>query len=175
MVICVLGPCKSGKTILLKRLQDQNFEPIKDFFSLPSTVQTNGTNVLRLIVRRTEQNDNIEFILQEIGGEIIELCLDFVDKCTKIIYVIDTSELDQLSFNFKYLMKLLTSDCVMNKPVLIVLNKIDLHSSLQIDEYEKMLFIDHLVNEFKTNHLIIQRSSSLTGKGLKEIFDWIKN
>ena len=172
MVICIIGPCKSGKTLLLKRLQDNSFEHIKDFFSVPPTVQTTGTNVLRL-TKKTDQNEEIEHVLQEIGGEIIELCLDFIGKCTKIVYVLDSSELSQLSFNFKYLMKILTSNSVYKKPILIVLNKTDLHSTLQADELEEMLFLDKLKNEFQHNSLSVIQSSCLTGSGLKEIYNWI--
>lgn len=176
MVICVLGPSRSGKTSLLKRLQDSHFEQLKNFFSLPPTVQTNGTNLLRLIKKSEHRpQEEQEFIVQEIGGNIIELCFDYLPKCHKFVYVVDSSELNQLAFNFKYLMQILTSHSARNKPLLLVLNKADLHCTMQTNEFEEALFLENLKNEFPTNSVSTVRSSCLTGKGLREIYDWITN
>ena len=176
MVVCVLGASRCGKTSLLKRLQDGDFEQLKNFFSLPPTVQTNGTNLLRLIKRNDQRpNEQHEYIIQEIGGNIIELAFDYLPKSHKIVYVIDSSELSQLAFNFKQLMQILSSSSAQNKPLLVVLNKADLHSTVQADEFGEMLFLDSLKNEFPKNLIEIVRSSCLTGKGLREIYHWITN
>lgn len=176
MVVCVLGQSRCGKTSLLKRLQSNDFESLKNFFSLPPTVQTNGTNLLRLVQKDEQRsNEEHEYIIQEIGGNVIQLCFDYLPKSHKIVYVVDASEPNQLAFNFKHLMQILTSRSARNKPLLIVLNKTDLHSTIQADELEEMLFLDNLKNEFATNSIQIVRSSCLTGKGLREIYDWITN
>lgn len=175
MVVCVLGPKYGGKTLLLKRLQENNFYSLTNFTSLSQTVQTNGTNLLRLIKKSTDQSDEQIFTVQEIGGEIISLAVDFIAKSTKIIYVLDASNLDQLSFNFKHIMQILTSNRIKNKPFLIVFNKTDLQSTISIDELEEMLLLDRLKNEFPFNSLRILQSSCLTGRGLKEIYDFIVN
>lgn len=172
MSICVIGPSQSGKTLLLKRLKNNNFDLSKNYFNLPETVQTNGTNILRL----SKSNNQQDIVLQEIGGEMIQLSLDFIPSSTKIIFVIDSSDISKFSLIFKNLFQILTNHQSQNKPFLIVLNKTDLYSSIKADDIiNNFLFLNDIKKEFVSNSIQIFKTSCLTGKGLKEVYDWVLN
>lgn len=85
MIIC-LGPVGSGKTLLLKRLQ--NTETIDD---TTTAVPTVGTNIFNFIIN--EKN----YTVRELGGSMAPLWSMYFNHVDKVIYVVDASNLCQIS------------------------------------------------------------------------------
>lgn len=85
MIVC-LGPVGSGKTLLLKRLH--NSETIDD---TTTAVPTVGTNIFNIAV------DNKNYMVRELGGSMAPLWSMYFADVEKVIYVVDASNLCQIS------------------------------------------------------------------------------
>lgn len=85
MIVC-LGPVGSGKTLLLKALQNTN--TIDD---TTTTVATVGTNIF--YIKIGEKN----YVIREMGGAMAPLWSKYFDDIDKVIYVVDASNLCQIS------------------------------------------------------------------------------
>lgn len=86
MTVLCLGPTGSGKTLLLKKLQ--NFEQVDE---TSSSVPTVGTNLF------TIKRGNFSVTVRELGGIMAPLWNKYFNGITKIIYVVDASNLCQIS------------------------------------------------------------------------------
>lgn len=86
MTIC-LGPIGSGKTLLLKKLQNVNSV---DYTT--TSVATVGTNIFTIKL----VNGQNEFV-RELGGEMAPLWHKYFTNAKKVIYVVDASNLCQIS------------------------------------------------------------------------------
>lgn len=89
-VLC-LGPPNTGKTMLIKRLQ--NAEIIDNTYS---SVPTIGTNIFRLNLPQDKSRNSCMYI-REVGGEMSPLWRHYFDNVKKVIFVVDTSNLCQIS------------------------------------------------------------------------------
>lgn len=85
MIICV-GPVGSGKTLLLKKLQ--NAETIDD---TTTAVPTVGTNIFNIKI------DEKNYTVRELGGSMAPLWSMYFGNVEKVIYVVDASNLCQIS------------------------------------------------------------------------------
>lgn len=85
MILC-LGPTGSGKTLLLKKLQNSNSV---DYTT--TSVPTVGTNIF------TIKSGNLLCEIRELGGEMAPLWHKYFRSVKKVIYVVDTSNLCQIS------------------------------------------------------------------------------
>lgn len=99
MTVLCLGPKGSGKTLLLNTLQDS--DQVND---TSHSIQTIGTNIftLKLPVSSSESKKSAGSIkryvqVRELGGSIAPMWKNYYDDVEKIIYVIDTSNLCQIS------------------------------------------------------------------------------
>lgn len=88
-VLC-LGPPNTGKTMLLKKLQ--KIEIIDNTYS---SVPTIGTNIFRIYM--PEKGKNKYLYIREVGGEMSPLWRHYFDNIKKVIFVVDTSNLCQIS------------------------------------------------------------------------------
>ncbi|KAK9869239.1 hypothetical protein WA026_002990 [Henosepilachna vigintioctopunctata] len=86
MSILCLGPKGSGKTLLLQKLQN-----VDNVDTTTTSVPTVGTNIYNVKIN--------ELILQvrEVGGSMAPLWHKYFDGVRKVIYVIDASNLCQIS------------------------------------------------------------------------------
>lgn len=98
MVILCLGPTGSGKTLLLNTLQDE--ELINE---TSHSIPTVGMNIftIKLPIKETEgkKKANLKQYVQvrELGGTMAPMWKNYYDDVEKIMYVIDTSNLCQIS------------------------------------------------------------------------------
>ena len=86
MCLC-LGPTGSGKTLLLRKLQNQ--DPI-DLTTV--TVPTIGTNIVEIHLKNMAK-----IMIRELGGEMAPIWKNYYNNVKKIIYVVDASNLCQIS------------------------------------------------------------------------------
>lgn len=98
MTILCLGPKGSGKTLLLNALQDP--DSVND---TTHSIPTIGTNIftIKLPVKEneTKKNANVKRYVQirELGGTMAPMWKNYYEGVEKIMYVIDTSNLCQIS------------------------------------------------------------------------------
>lgn len=85
MTLC-LGPTGSGKTLLLKKLQNND-----QVDETSSSVPTVGTNIFRI------KYNNNTITVREVGGAMAPLWPKYFKGITNIMYVVDTSNLCQIS------------------------------------------------------------------------------
>ncbi|XP_076235143.1 ADP-ribosylation factor-like protein 16 [Calliopsis andreniformis] len=161
MCLC-LGPVKSGKSFLMKRLQGDDID------DATQTVSTNGINLF------TVKNSTREFdmIIKEIGGSMAPIWKHYFDKIRKIIYVVDASNLCQISAAGVLLYSLLVDPRLRNIKIALTLNKMDLSYRQMRNEALLMLQYSRLQKEV-TQELTILETSGMTGQGVEELRDWL--
>lgn len=99
MPILCLGPKGSGKTLLLNTLQDPDL--VND---TSHSIQTIGTNIFTIKLpppanetKKSSTNAKRYVQIRELGGSIAPMWKNYYDGVEKILYVIDTSNLCQIS------------------------------------------------------------------------------
>lgn len=85
MILC-LGPTGSGKTLLLKKLQN--------VYSVDNTTTSVPTVGMHMF---TIKNENEAICIREVGGSMAPLWSRYFEGVKKVIYVVDTSNLCQIS------------------------------------------------------------------------------
>jgi len=166
MAIC-LGPTGSGKTLLLKKLQN-----INSVDETTSSVPTVGINIFH--IKDFKENERIEYIhtVREVGGVMAPLWSNYFDNIRKVIYVVDTSNLCQISAAGVLLYTILINPKLQNAKVLLVLTKMDVSYRQMRNEALLMLQMKRLQGEIKQNVKIIE-ASAITGEGRNEIISWL--
>ena len=168
MILCV-GPTGSGKSLLLKRLQNIDLK-IKNYSEIPSTVTTVGTNIIYI----KSKTKTIE--LEEVGGSMAPIWDQYYSDSQAIIYAIDSTDLSQIGESCVQLFKMISDPKVKHiKPILIVLNKTDVSCNSSRDEIRYFLMIDQLIASVPNQKINVLESSCFTGMGLDLIYDWILN
>ena len=168
-MILIVGPIGSGKTLLLKRLQNRNLK-IESYCDIPSTVSTVGTNIVFI------KSNTKTIVAQEVGGSMTDIWNQYYSDCNSIIYVIDSSNLSKIGDSCIGLFQMVSDPNVKNrKPILIVLNKTDVYCSSDKQEVRYFLMIDQLIDSLPNQKIQVLESSSVTGMGLDSIYDWIQS
>ncbi|VVC87003.1 unnamed protein product [Leptidea sinapis] len=146
-VLCV-GPKGSGKTTLLKRLQEEDGI---DYTYSP--VPTIGTNLYDIHYLNKNGKKQI-LTIREVGGEMVQLWYSYLDGIEKVIFVVDTSNLCQISSAAVMLYTLLAEP--------------KLRQAKMRNEALLMLQFTRLCSE-QANTLILLEASPLTGVGLDSL------
>ena len=108
--VCLcLGPTGSGKTLLLKRLQDEEVDETS------TSIPTIGTNIF------TIKCENILVEIREVGGTIAPLWSKYYNSADKILYVVDASNLCQISAAGVLLYSILTDPRCKNSRVSLLI------------------------------------------------------
>ncbi|XP_074600456.1 ADP-ribosylation factor-like protein 6 [Brevipalpus obovatus] len=165
MILC-LGLKNSGKTLFLRTLASY-----PKSIGTKETVPTVGTNLIHVSFKRS----NHSFTIQEIGGEMQQLWPQYFDDSKAIIYVIDQSSAIDISSNFVRLMEILTHQNVKSiKPILLILNKIDLNGPSSVDDIIEALFIPEMIKSFPMNRINLIKCSCSNGQGIDEVMKWME-
>lgn len=94
-IIC-LGPTGSGKTLLLRKLQNEN-----SVDNTTTSVPTVGTDIVLIKWKRKVGENGTEVEsetkIRELGGTMAPLWSKYLHGVTKLLYVVDTSNLCQIS------------------------------------------------------------------------------
>ncbi|XP_005188598.2 ADP-ribosylation factor-like protein 16 [Musca domestica] len=200
MVLCIcLGPKRSGKTHLLKALQD--IEQVDDnSFSTP----TIGTNIYNIVfpidtngddnkpkpppppATETDDNENktaekrkkklppLKSIrVLEIGGAMAPIWRQYFNDVKKLMYVVDTSNLCQISAAGVLFYSILAEPRLQKVRILLVLSKMDYAYRQMRNEALLMLQMSKLKREIRQNITIVE-VSPVTKVGLDGIYNWLK-
>ncbi|XP_066599766.1 ADP-ribosylation factor-like protein 16 [Prorops nasuta] len=161
MCLCI-GPAKSGKSLLMKRLQGDEID------EATHTVTTNGINLFTV----KSSSEQFDMVIREIGGSMAPIWKHYFDKVYKIIYVLDTSNLCQISAAGVLLYSILVEPRLRNIKVALVLNKMDLSYRQMRNEALLMLHFARLKQEV-TQKITVIETSGMTGLGVEELRNWL--
>ncbi|XP_022907977.1 ADP-ribosylation factor-like protein 16 [Onthophagus taurus] len=160
MCLC-LGPSGSGKTLLLKKLQ--NWLSVDE---TTTAVPTVGTNIF-LIKSGSNQHS-----VREIGGQMAPIWSNYFTGIKKLIYVVDTSNLCQISAAGVLLYTILANPQLKFCKFLLVLTKMDVSYRQMRNEALLMLQMRRLQKEICQEIKIVE-SSAITGEGKDVILRWL--
>ncbi|GFY39837.1 ADP-ribosylation factor-like protein 16 [Trichonephila inaurata madagascariensis] len=94
------------------------------------------------------------------------------DGCVGIVYVIDASNLQQISCACILLLEILKHELLKSTKFAIVLNKTDVNNSVQIAEIKYLLRLEDICLHAEQDITVIE-TSCLTGKGIKDLKEWL--
>ena len=172
--ICSLFKSKKNSRILMLGLDDSGKTSILYQLKLSDLIKTTHTIGFNL---ETIKYKDIFLDIWDIGscrfykdGQLI-LFKHYLPNTDGIIYVIDCNRKEMLEKANKALLELMNKEELKNLPLLIFGNKQDLEGATC--PYELTKFLE--VEKIKNNKWLIQGSSALSGKGIKEGFDWLSD
>ncbi|XP_015837516.1 ADP-ribosylation factor-like protein 16 [Tribolium castaneum] len=161
MALC-LGPTGSGKTLLLKKLQN-----IENVDTTASSVATVGTNMFTIKI------EGEIYHIRELGGVMSPLWSRYFPGVEKIIYVVDASNLCQISAAGILLYTIIANPMLANAKFLLVLTKMDVSYRQMRNEALLMLQMRRFEKEINQK-VTITEASAITGEGREEILSWLK-
>ncbi|XP_034475300.1 ADP-ribosylation factor 1-like 1 [Drosophila innubila] len=184
--IC-LGPKRAGKTHLLKALQEPDSID-ETTYSMP----TIGTGIYRIHFPEKSANSDKhrpptdvapsmpkhlpKFIqILEIGGSMAPLWRQsqYFEDVKKLIYVVDASNLCQISAAGVLFYSILTEPRLQKVKILLVLTKMDYSYRQMRNEALLMLQMAKLQKQIRQQVNIVE-ASAVTKVGLDAIYDWLK-
>lgn len=193
MTSCIcLGPKRAGKTHLLKALQDPDSID-ETSYSMP----TIGTGIYRIHFPTKSPNadkhrpppppdpagqvniphggKNLPKSIQilEIGGSMAPLWRQYFEDVKKLIYVVDTSNLCQISAAGVLFYSILTEPRLQKVKILLVLTKMDYSYRQMRNEALLMLQMSKLQKQIRQQVTIVE-ASAVTKVGLDPIYDWLQ-
>ncbi|XP_068629023.1 ADP-ribosylation factor-like protein 16 [Battus philenor] len=164
-VLCV-GPKGSGKTTLLKKLQE-----IEGIDYTYSPVPTIGTNIFDINYLNKQGKKQV-LSIREIGGEMVTLWNNYLDGVEKVIFVVDTSNLCQISAAAVMLYTLLAEPKLQKAKFLLVLSKMDAAYRQMRNEALLMLQHSRLSAELHNAPTVLE-ADPISGTGLDELRIWL--
>ncbi|XP_048758741.1 ADP-ribosylation factor-like protein 16 [Ostrea edulis] len=163
----LLGPASSGKTLLTKKLKSHD-EVKDDIANISSTLPTIGTNLVNISLTKRH-----EITVRELGGSMSPLWPNYLKDCQILIYVIDISNRLQVSAACMLFLTILTNPNLKDCQVLVLLNKIDLATSMSRQEFESLFRWDDILLHSK-HRIAVKEISAVSGKGLPEVLEWLQ-
>ncbi|CAL1543150.1 unnamed protein product [Lymnaea stagnalis] len=164
-MILIIGPPSVGKTLLLKRLQNNHPTLIKE--DVPATISTVGTNLMTVTVLK-----KTEVTIREMGGAMGPIWHNYYKDSHAVMFMIDMSKHTQVAIACVQLLTMLSHPLTQNVPVLIILNKIDVPNGLTNAESESLFRFDELTKQAPQKITIIETSAK-NGNNLDKVAKWI--
>lgn len=152
----IMGLDASGKTTILYKLK---------LNETVQTIPTIGFNV------ETVMHSNTALIIWDVGGrdKIRPLMRHYFQNTQGLIYVVDSHDSDRLGEATEEMWRMLMEDELIHIPILIYLNKIDIHDGLKQDHVTKEMKLHTIRNR----QWFLQPCSACTGEGLHEGLNWL--
>ena len=169
MTILTIGPVSSGKSSLIKRLEEVS---APEYRRMPHTFATTGLNISDLRLSGSTGRKTTLVTVRELGGVMYNLWTKHaVDKdIDAIIFVVDGSNREFFPTAHVGLYDILT--CGSTAPLLMVFNKADLCSDSDLDRYGQALGIERL-KEFAHQEISVVKTSVKTMFGVDKMHAWI--
>ncbi|XP_062594411.1 ADP-ribosylation factor-like protein 16 [Saccostrea cucullata] len=163
----LLGPTSSGKTLLTRKLKS-NDDLKCGIANIPSTLPTIGTNLVNITLNKKQ-----EITVRELGGPMSPLWPNYLKDCNSLLYVIDMSNRLQLAAACMLFLTVLTNPNLKDCQVLVLLNKIDLATSMSRLEFESLFRWNDIVRHSK-HKISLKEVSAVTGQGLSGVLEWMQ-
>ncbi|CAO1429390.1 unnamed protein product [Diamesa serratosioi] len=168
--LCV-GPRNSGKTLLLNSIQ----YPGSINFTTHS-VNTVGTNLYTIYNNSPgalKKKPKKSITIRELGGEMAVMWKNYyTEDVEKIVFVVDTSNLCQISCAGVLLYSILAEPKLQKAKICLVLTKMDYAYRQMRNEALLMLQIEKLKTQVQQAITIIE-SSAITREGIDQIEEWL--
>jgi small GTP-binding protein len=157
--IGLVGIDNAGKTTILNIFTKRR---------LTKTIPTVGVNLEELSFSKID----MDLSVLDMGGQknFRLLWVDYLNCVDVIIYVIDASDYDRLDEAIKEFQNMLVLTEASNIPILILLNKVDLPNTITAVEIGQRL---SKLDELSSREWNIIEASSITTKGLVDMFQWV--
>lgn len=193
MSVLCLGPKYSGKTHLLTKLTKLQ---LGENVTSPHIVPTIGTNIFSIKLpskhkTTTKQKSNVYVQVREVGGTMAPMWKNYLNDVKKLMYVVDTSNLCQISAAGKFnifrknseyyrvyefsgvlLYSLLADPRLQHTKVIIVLTKMDLAYRQMRNEALLMLQLEKLKKQIRQEVTVVETSAVLD-IGKDKILEWL--
>ncbi|XP_066143759.1 ADP-ribosylation factor-like protein 16 [Euwallacea fornicatus] len=160
MVLCI-GPESSGKSLLLKKIKNPDYVD-----KTTTSVPTVGTDIQNLRI------DEKLYTIREVGGTLAPLWPKYFADVGKVMYVVDASNLCQISAAGVLLYTVLVHPLLQKARFLLVLTKMDCSYRQMRNEALLMLQMKRLQSEIRQKINIVE-ASAISGLGREEIIKWI--
>ncbi|CAO1423636.1 unnamed protein product [Diamesa hyperborea] len=168
--LCV-GPRNSGKTLLLNSIQ----YPGSINFTTHS-VNTVGTNLYTIhnnLPGAFKKKAKKSITIRELGGEMAVMWKNYYTvDVEKIVFVVDTSNLCQISCAGVLLFSILAEPKLQKAKICLVLTKMDYAYRQMRNEALLMLQIEKLKTQVQQTITIIE-TSAITREGIDQIEEWL--
>ena len=154
--ILIIGFDESGKTSIFNRFKyfNENENTNRTIFFNLECILYKGCN----------------FTLRDLGGEKARiLWRHYFQSANAIIFVIDSTDNDNIEDAIEEFRKLLTEEDLKGCPFLIMANRQDLENAESPDEIKKK-FGEIIGRKFE-----VIGTSAITGQGIKEGYEWVFN
>lgn len=168
--MCLLiGPPGVGKTLLMKRMQNCTSKgTFENLHEIPATIPTVGTNMASVVLSK-----KTDVVIRELGGCMGPIWHSYFKDADYLMFMIDLNNRQQVSAACIQLLTVLQDKQLMNIPVLILLNKIDLGTVMPRPEFENYLRLEEIL-QHSTQRITVHEMSAWSGQGLEEIFRWLQ-
>lgn len=154
--ICIMGARKVGKTSLIQRYLNGNFNTV--YQTVP------GTRIDKSII--DVDRDKVHLMLWDIQGEdqVSDGCLNYIKGASAIVYVVDGTRLETLPLALEY-RRVVESHIGQSIPSIMLFNKSDLAAGWEISS--------SLISELEFDGIFALVTSCREGSGVGTAFDLI--
>ncbi|ODV90857.1 hypothetical protein CANCADRAFT_112103 [Tortispora caseinolytica NRRL Y-17796] len=161
--ILILGLDNAGKTTLLERIKS-------DFGGsrMPSaTVPTIGQNVAKVTV------DGVKLKLRDVGGQeaLRSMWINHYATCHGMVFVVDSTDQERIQECINELISIADHEDLEGVPILMLANKQDLDSSLEIEQIKEIF--NPVAAHLSARDSRVLPISALTGEGVTGAAQWI--
>ncbi len=155
----IIGAGGSGKTSLMRRLMNQEFNPKED--------QTHGIRIIKHKIKyEDKENTKIDIHFWDFGGQEINHATHqfFYSKRSLYVLVLDARQEQQAEYWLKYI-----ESFGGDSPVLVVLNKIDENPAFEVN---RRFLLEKYPNIKRSENFY--RVSCSTGEGIAELQEAVR-
>ncbi|XP_054257421.1 ADP-ribosylation factor-like protein 16 [Macrosteles quadrilineatus] len=148
--------------MLLRKLQGRH---VVD--NTTATVPTTGTNLVAVTLF-----DQSQITIRELGGPMAPMWCHYYQDITKVMFVVDASNLCQIAAAGVLLYTILAEPQLQKVKIMMVLAKMDASYRQMRNEALLMLQYNRLKQEVPQN-ITIAEVSATTGEGISTVISWL--
>eukprot|EP00164_Ancoracysta_twista_P005338 GFYU01007301.1.p1 GENE.GFYU01007301.1~~GFYU01007301.1.p1 ORF type:complete len:195 (-),score=51.39 GFYU01007301.1:58-642(-) len=165
--ILLLGCEGVGKTLLVKTLKEYCRSKGQSLIDSYETVATVGVELDELIYNKSK------FVIREVGGSFVPVWPRYYRDCSMVIYAIDISNHTQVSASVIEFLNVLQADDLSGKPVLLIINKMDLPNKFSRPLLDGLLRTDDLVANSVTRSVEVIEMSLVDACNVEAVLQWM--